>query len=60
MTLLTKKAGGLGLILLGGLTLAHGASVGQAWEALAGLLLLAIGAALLIIKVVRRNEPTAN
>jgi hypothetical protein len=60
MTLLTKKTGGLGLILLGGLILAHGASDGRIWEALAGLLLLAIGATLLAGKIVRRNMPTAD
>jgi uncharacterized membrane protein HdeD (DUF308 family) len=60
MTLLTKKAAGLALILLGGLTLAHGAFAEQAWEALGGLLLLAAGAALLAAKIVRRNEPAAN
>jgi hypothetical protein len=60
MTLLTKKAAGLGLTLLGGLTVAHGASAGQAWEALAGLVVLAIGVGLLAAKVVRRNTPPAD
>jgi hypothetical protein len=58
MTLLTKKTGGLGLLLLGGLTLAHGASGGRTWEVLVGVLLLAIGSALLTAKIVRRNTPT--
>jgi uncharacterized membrane protein HdeD (DUF308 family) len=57
MTLLSKKVAGVGLALLGGLTLAHGASAGQAWETLLGLLTLAIGVALLVAKVVRRNAP---
>jgi hypothetical protein len=60
MTLLTKKTGGLGLVLLGGLILAHGASAGSAWEALAGALLLACGAALLTGKIVRRNMPNTD
>jgi len=55
MAFLTKKTGGLALVLLGGLTLVHGVSAGRVWETLAGLLLLAIGAALLALKVVRRN-----
>jgi hypothetical protein len=59
MTLLTKKAGGLGLVLVGGLTVAHGATSGRSWETLLGLLLVAIGAALLAAKIVRRNTPTA-
>ncbi|HWE15738.1 MAG TPA: hypothetical protein VG758_00940 [Hyphomicrobiaceae bacterium] len=58
MTLLSKKVAGLGLILLGGLTVAHGASAEQTWEILLGLLVLAIGVALLAAKIVRRNTPT--
>ena len=58
MTLLSKKTAGLALTLLGGLTLAHGASASRMWEALAGLLVLAIGVALLTAKIVRRNTPT--
>jgi hypothetical protein len=38
MALLSKKILGVGLTLLGGLTLAHGASAGRAWETLLGLL----------------------
>ena len=37
MTLLMKKVAGLGLMLLGGLTVAHGGSAGQMWEVLVGL-----------------------
>jgi hypothetical protein len=58
MMLLTKKAGGLVLVLLGGLILAHGASTGWMWENVAGLLLLALGVALLALKIVRRHSPT--
>ncbi|HJZ31259.1 MAG TPA: hypothetical protein VKF35_09140 [Hyphomicrobiaceae bacterium] len=57
MTLFTKKVAGLGLIILGGLILTHGASAGRTWETLTGLLLAAIGAALLALKIVRRNAP---
>jgi hypothetical protein len=59
MTLLTKKVAGIVLTLLGGLTLAHGAAVGQAWEVLTGLVGLVLGLGLLAAKVVRRNTPTA-
>ena len=58
MMLLSKKVAGLGLTLLGGLTVAHGASAGRAWEALLGLLVVGIGAVLLAAKIVRRNTPT--
>jgi hypothetical protein len=57
MALLSKKILGVGLTLLGGLTLAHGASAGRAWETLLGLLALAVGVALLAAKIVRRNAP---
>jgi hypothetical protein len=57
MTLFTKKLAGLGLVVLGGLAAAHGGSAGQTWEFLLGLLLVAAGAALLAMKVVRRNDP---
>jgi hypothetical protein len=59
MTLLVKKAVGIVLTLLGGLTLAHGAAVGDRWEVLTGLVGLALGLGLLAAKVARRNEPTA-
>jgi hypothetical protein len=55
MTLLTKKVTGLGLVLLGGLTVAHGGAAGQAWEIFIGALGVIIGAALLAMKIVRRN-----
>ena len=53
--MMAKKVVGLGFILLGGLAAAHGGSAGQTWEMSAGLFLLLIGAALLVLKVVRRN-----
>jgi len=58
MTLLRMKAAGLGLILVGGLILAHGAADGRMWEAAIGLLILGIGVAVLAGKVIRRTTPT--
>jgi len=55
MTLLMKKIGGLGLVLIGGLAAAHGGATGRSWEVLAGLLVAMIGGALLATKIVRRN-----
>lgn len=55
MMQLIKKAGGLVLVLLGGLIAAHGGSRSDTWELLAGLALVIIGAALLTMKIVRRN-----
>jgi hypothetical protein len=57
MAFLKKKVFGLALILLGGLSLVHGAAAGWVWEILVGLALLAAGIALLILKVVGRNPP---
>lgn len=59
MTLFHKKIAGLALVLLGGLTAAHGAATGETWETLLGLFGLVIGVALLALKVVRRNTPDA-
>jgi hypothetical protein len=60
MTLLVKKAAGLGLVLLGGLAMVHGIVAEQPWETLVGLGALAIGAWLLAAKVLRRNAPHAD
>jgi hypothetical protein len=60
MTLLTKKAAGFGLTLVGGLALVHGIVASQVWESLVGLAALAIGVWLLAAKVVRRNTPHAD
>jgi hypothetical protein len=57
MAFLKKKVFGLTLILLGGLSLVHGAVAGWVWEILVGLVLLAAGTALLVLKVVGRNPP---
>jgi hypothetical protein len=56
MTLLIKKVGGLGLLLLGGLTAAHGGSAGRNWEVFLGLLVAVIGGAILAAKIIRRNN----
>lgn len=53
--MIVKKVLGLGLVLLGGLTAAHGGSMGQVSEISAGLLLVVIGVILLVMKIVRRN-----
>jgi len=55
MPYMVKKVGGLALLLLGGLTLAHGAATGLAWETLGGLILMALGAGLMALKILRRN-----
>jgi hypothetical protein len=53
------KAAGLGLVLVGGLALAHGAADGRMWEVAVGLLVVGLGLALLAAKVVRRTTPTS-
>jgi hypothetical protein len=55
MPYLVKKVGGLALVLLGGLTIVHGVVAQQTWEILPGLILIVIGAALLGVKILRRN-----
>jgi uncharacterized membrane protein HdeD (DUF308 family) len=56
MPYLVKKVGGLALVLLGGLTIAHGLVAEQTWEILPGLILIIIGVALLASKILRRNK----
>ena len=58
MALLRMKVAGLGLVLVGGLVLAHGASDGRKWEAVLGLLIAGLGIALMAAKVIRRTTPT--
>ena len=58
MTLLRMKVAGLGLVLVGGLVLAHGAADGRTWEAVLGLLIAGLGIALMAAKVIRRTTPT--
>jgi hypothetical protein len=55
MPYLVKKVGGLALVLLGGLMVAHGGVTGLAWEMLGGLILMALGAGLMGLKILRRN-----
>ena len=57
--LFKKKIAGLGLVLVGGLIATHGAVVYATWEIVLGFVVLAIGATLLSLKVVRRNMPDA-
>ena len=57
MTLLRMKAGGLALVVLGGLAFAHGAADGRTWEAALGLIVLGLGVALLAAKVIWRTTP---
>ena len=57
MKFLAKQLVGLGLVLVGGLTAAHGGSLGQTWEIVTGGLLTVVGALLLVMKIVRRNTP---
>ncbi len=56
MTLLIKKVGGVALVLLGGLLIAHGALVGPAWEIAPGVVLAMAGVALLTMKILYRNS----
>ena len=58
MTLLRMKAAGLGLVLVGGLVVAHGAADGRMWETALGLVVVGLGIALLAAKVIRRTTPT--
>jgi hypothetical protein len=55
MPYLVKKIGGLALVLIGGLTIVHGVVAEQTWEILPALILIIIGAALLGMKILRRN-----
>jgi hypothetical protein len=58
MTYLAKKAAAFGIIILGGIIMLHGIYNAQTWETFAGAALLAVGVLLLVLKIVRRNEPT--
>jgi uncharacterized membrane protein HdeD (DUF308 family) len=57
MTPFIKKVGGLGLVLLGGLTTADGGTNGQTTDILIGLALMIIGVALLVVKIADRTTP---
>jgi len=54
--LLVKKLGGLILIVLGCLLIATGLNWGTTLQIVFGVLLLAAGVALLVLKIVRRNQ----
>ena len=58
MTYLAKKATGFALIILGGIIVLHGVYNTQTWETFVGAFLMAVGALLLVLKIVRRNTPT--
>ena len=55
MPYVVKKVGGLALVLLGGLTVAHGGVTGLGWEVLGGLILVGLGAGLMGLKILHRN-----
>jgi hypothetical protein len=57
--LFKKKMAGLCLVLIGGLIATHGAVVHATWEIVLGFVVLAFGAALLSLKIARRNMPDA-
>jgi uncharacterized membrane protein HdeD (DUF308 family) len=54
--LLIKKLGGLILIILGCLLTAAGFNSGATAQVVLGIVLLAAGMALLVLKIVRRNQ----
>ncbi|MHC2627031.1 hypothetical protein ACVIW2_009063 [Bradyrhizobium huanghuaihaiense] len=54
--LLAKKLGGLVAIILGCLLTAVGVTFESGGTTLVGVLLLIVGAGLLVLKIVRRNE----
>ena len=54
--LLAKKLGGLILIILGCVLAAGGFEFGSAGTIVFGVLLLALGVVLLVLKIVRRNQ----
>lgn len=53
---LTKKLGGLSLIIVGCLLTALGVSSGYTGITILGIALLVVGAILLVLKIVRRNQ----
>jgi hypothetical protein len=55
MPYVVKKVGGLALVLLGGLTVAHGGVTGLGWEVLGGLILVGLGVGLMGLKILHRN-----
>ena len=53
--LFIKKMAGLAFAFAGMLVAAHGGATGQTWELWLGVLLIAVGAVFLIMKIIRRN-----
>ncbi len=54
--LLTKKLGGLFAIIIGCLLTAVGVTYESTGMTILGVLFLALGAALLVLKIIRRNQ----
>ncbi len=54
--LLTKKLGGLLAIIIGCLLTAFGVAYGSTGATILGVLFLALGAVLLVLKIIRRNQ----
>jgi hypothetical protein len=54
--LLLKKLGGVFAIILGGLIAAIGADVESSTTIAIGILFVVVGAILLVLKIIRRNE----
>lgn len=55
--LLVKKLAGLALVVFGLILAGYGFSVGVTWLGTVGVVLLVAGVILLIMKIVRRNQP---
>jgi energy-converting hydrogenase Eha subunit E len=54
--LLIKKLGAMLFLIVGALLTATGYAVGPNWLRVLGIALLAVGVALLVLKILRRNE----
>ena len=54
--LLIKKLGGMVLLIVGFLLTATGFGTGHAWLATTGIVLIAIGLLLFVLKIMRRNQ----
>jgi uncharacterized membrane protein HdeD (DUF308 family) len=55
--LLVKKLAGLALVVFGLLLAGYGFSSGVTWVGTVGVVLLIAGIVLLVLKIVRRNQP---
>jgi len=56
--LLAKKLGGVILMILGGLVAALGADMGSSATIAIGILFVVAGAVFLVLKILRRNDPS--